>query len=111
MCILLFMDGDGTGQGTHISFYDALMRGENDARLQWPFRKRVALTLESQDYQQQDIVKCFQPDPTEFDSSFWQPSLHCDMNVAFGCPQFAPISVLDNPAYVRNDTMIIKCMI
>ena len=95
----------------HISFYATLMRGEHDAQLQWPFRQKVTLVLVSQDQQQHDITKWFQPDPVNFDGSFWQPSPHCAMNVGFGCPQFAPISVLDDPAYVKNDTMILKCII
>ena len=86
--------------------------GEHDAKLQWPFREKVTLVLVSQDQQQQDdIVKWFQPDPAEIDGSFWQPSLHCDMNVGFGYPEFAPISVLDDVIYVKNDTMILKCII
>jgi hypothetical protein len=111
MRLLLFMDGDGSGEGTHISFYAALMRGEHDARLQWPFRQRVKLVLVSQDQRKKDITQCFQPDPVEFDGSFWQPSLHCEMNVGFGYPEFSPLSVLDDPTYVRNDTMILKCII
>ena len=111
MCLLLFMDGDGSGQGTHISFYAALMKGQHDVQLQWPFRQKVTLVLVSQDRQKEDIVKWLQPNPVEFDGSFWQPSPHCEINVGFGCPQFAPISVLDDPAYVKNDTVILKCII
>ena len=111
MRLLLFMDGDGSGLGTHISFYAALMRGEHDAQLQWPFRQKVKLVLVSQDQQKQDITRWFQPDPVEFDGSFWQPSLHCDMNVGFGCPEFAPLSILGDTAYIKNDAMIVKCII
>ena len=87
------------------------MRGEHDAKLQWPFRQKVKLVLVSQDQQHQDIVQWFQPDPVEFDGSLWRPSPHCDMNFGYGCPQFAPVSILDDPAYVKNDTMILKCII
>ena len=113
MRLFLYMDGDGSGQGTHISFYAALMRGEHDAQLPWPFRQKVKLILVSQDQQKQDIEQWFQPDPVEFDGSFWQPSQHCDniTNVGFGSQEFAPLSVLDDPAYVENDTMILKCII
>jgi hypothetical protein len=31
------------------------------------------------------------------------------MNVASGCPKFAPLSILDNPSYVKDDTMFLKC--
>ena len=111
MRLMLFMDGDGSGQGTHISFYAALMRGEHDAQLQWPFRQKVKLVLVSQDHQNQDIIKWFQSDPVEFDGSFWKPSPHSEMNIGFGDSQFAPVSVLDDSVYVKNDTMILKCII
>jgi hypothetical protein len=112
MCLLLFMDGDGSGQGAHLSFYAVLMRGDHDAQLQWPFRQKVKLVLVSQDEQQkQDIEQWFQPDPVEFDGSFCQPSLHCDMNVGYGYPEFASLSVLNDPFYVKNDTMILKCIV
>ena len=87
------------------------MRGEYDAKLQWPFRQKVTLVLVSQDQQNQDIMQWFQPDPVEFDGSFWQPSPHCEMNVGVGSPQFALVSLLDDPAYVKNGTMILKCVI
>jgi hypothetical protein len=31
------------------------------------------------------------------------------MNVASGCPKFAPLSILDNSSYVKDDTMFLKC--
>ena len=112
MRLFLYMDGDGSGLGTHISFYAALMRGENDAQLQWPFRQRVKLILVSQDQQQKkDIVQWFQPDPVEFDGSFCQPSPHCDTNIGFGYAELAQLSVLDDPIYVKNDTMTLKCIV
>ena len=100
MCLILYMDGDGSGEGSHISLYAALMRGEHDAKLQWPFQQKVTLVLVSQDQQKRDIVQWFQPDPVEFDGSFWQPSPHNDMNVGFGCPEFAPVSVLGDPRMI-----------
>ena len=113
MCLILYMDGDGSGEGSHISLYAALMRGEHDAKLQWPFQQKVTLVLVSQDQRgKQDILQRLQlPDPAAFDGSFWQPSPHCVMNVGFGCPEFAPVSVLDDPAYVKNDTMTVKCIV
>ena len=111
---MLFMDGDGSGLGTHISLYVgivALMKGEHNAQLPWPFRQKVKLVLVSQDQQRQDIEQWFQPDPIEFDGSFWRPSPHYDMNVGFGYPEFAPLSILDDPAYVKKDPMILKCII
>ena len=60
LCLFLYMhmDGDGNGKGTHLSFYIAVMKGEHDDRLMWPFKQKVSntLTLENQDQQQHSIA-------------------------------------------------------
>ena len=106
------MDGDGSGKGTHLSFFLTLMRGEYDALLTWPFKQKVTLILQDQD-QQQHIAKWFKPDLSAegCSDSFQRPSPHSEMNVPFGCPKFAPLSVLDDPSYVKDDTMIFKCIV
>ena len=106
MCLRLYMDGDGSGRGTHLSFFLTLMRGEYDALLTWPFRQTVTLTLLDQD-RQKDIFQSFRPDPSS--SSFQRPIN--EMNVASGCPKFAPLSILDNPSYIKDDTMFLKCRV
>ena len=45
MCVRVYLHGDGTGKGTHISLFFVLMSGEHDALLQWPFRRNVTVTL------------------------------------------------------------------
>ncbi|CAB0020627.1 unnamed protein product, partial [Nesidiocoris tenuis] len=41
----LFLNGNGTGEGTHLSLYIKLLPGEYDALLKWPFSHTVAFTL------------------------------------------------------------------
>ena len=106
MCLRLYMDGDGSGKNTHLSFFLTLMRGEYDALLPWPFRQTVTLMLIDQD-KQKDIFQSFKPDPSS--SSFQRPIN--EMNVASGCPKFAPLSILDNSSYVKDDTMFMKCRV
>ena len=52
-----------------------------------------------------NIVQKVVPDPES--SSFQKPI--SDMNEAFGCPQFAPLSVLNDLHYINNDVMFLKC--
>ena len=106
VCLRLYMDGDGSGKGTHLSFFLTIMRGEYDALLQWPFRQTVTLMLLDQD-KVKDITQSFRPEPTS--SSFQRP--RHEMNVASGCPMFAPLSILSNSSYVKDDTMFLKCKI
>lgn len=106
LCLRLYLDGDGSGKGTHISFFLTIMKGEYDALLSWPFAQMVTLLLMDQS-ETKNIMQCFKPEPTS--SSFWQPQ--SEMNVASGCPKFAPLSVLNDPSYVKDDSMFFKVMI
>ena len=116
-CLFLYTDGDGCGKGTHVSFFFALMRGEYDALLPWPFKQKVTLMLvdQSDNEQGRHIAKSFQPaavDPMHASfESYLRPSLHTEMNVAIGFPKFAPLSILENPSYVKDDTMVLRCIV
>ena len=41
MCLRLYLNCDGSGKGTHLSFFLIIMRGEYDALLSWPFKHMV----------------------------------------------------------------------
>ena len=103
MCIRAYLNGDGSGEGTHLSIFFVLMRGEYDPLLQWPFEPKVSLILVDQDHKKH-LVQTFKPNAQS--SSFKKPV--SDMNVASGCPEFAELSILDNPSYVKEDVMYIK---
>lgn len=107
LCLRVYMDGDGSGKGSHISYFVTLMKGEYDALLQWPFNQMVTLMLLDQSSAKKHIVQCFKPEPTS--SSFWRPQ--SDMNVASGCPKFVSLSVLNDPNYVKDDTMFFKAVV
>ena len=98
------MDEDGCGKNTHLSFFLTIMKKEYDALLQWPFRHTVTLALLDQDGGK-NIAQSFKPESTS--SSFQRP--RNQMNVASGCPMFAPLSVLNNSSYVKDNTMFLKC--
>ena len=104
LCLRVYLNGDGSGRGTHISFFITLMKGEFDALLPWPFKQTVSLSLLAQDGVSRDITQSFKPD--EDSSSFQMPK--SEMNVASGCPQFCSLAVLENPSYARTDTIYLK---
>lgn len=41
MCLRIYLNGDGTGRGTHLSLFFVVMRGMSDALLKWPFNQKV----------------------------------------------------------------------
>jgi len=48
ICIRVYANGDGIGEGTHVSVFVYLMRGKNDDKLSWPFKGEVTVTLLNQ---------------------------------------------------------------
>ena len=84
----LYLNGGGSGRGTHVSFIITLMKGEFDPLLLWPFKQTVFLSLLAQDGESQDITQSFKPDGGS--SSFQIPKL--EMTMVSGCLWFARIS-------------------
>lgn len=41
MCLRLYLNGDGSGRGTHLSLFFVVMKGKYDALLKWPFSQKV----------------------------------------------------------------------
>ena len=106
MCIRAYLNGAGSGEGTHLSIFLVLMKGEHDKLLQWPFQSKVNLILIDQ-LHKKHLIQTFKPNPRS--SSFQRPKT--DMNVASGFPEFADLSVLDDTSYVDNDEMFIKAVV
>ena len=48
MCLNVYANGNGEGEGTHVSVYANLMKGEFDDHLKWPFRGSVTVAILNQ---------------------------------------------------------------
>ena len=107
LCMRVYLNGDGAGRGTHISLFVYLMKGDFDPLLPWPFRQTITLVLLSQDPHVKDIKQSFKPDGES--NSFRRPV--SEMNVASGCPQFCPLDLLNDHAYVWDDTLYLKASV
>lgn len=135
MCLRIYLNGDGTGRGSHLSLFFVVMRGLSDALLKWPFNQKVEeldtksktsryyklfdfsssslsyvqVTLMLLDQSNREhIIDAFRPDVTS--SSFQRPV--SEMNIASGCPLFCPLSKLDaKNSYIRDDTIFIKAIV
>nr|XP_040142614.1 TNF receptor-associated factor 2 isoform X9 [Ictidomys tridecemlineatus] len=107
MCLRVYLNGDGTGRGTHLSLFFVVMKGPNDALLRWPFNQKVTLMLLDQN-NREHVIDAFRPDITS--SSFQRPV--SDMNIASGCPLFCPVSKMEaKNSYVRDDAIFIKAIV
>ena len=106
MCIRAYLNGDGSGKGSHISVFFVLMKSEHDNLLSWPFRRPVTFQLLNQE-NQANVSETFMPDTQS--PSFQQPK--SEMNIASGFPRFAKQSVLRDEAFTKGDAIFIRCKI
>jgi regulator of replication initiation timing len=119
VCARLYLNGDGSARGSHISIFLVILRGQYDSLLKWPFSFRVSFCLCDQrtmiekngTIQPKHIIESFRPDINSI--SFQRPS--SAMNIASGIPKFFLLSELNRPTnenlYIVDDTMYIKTLI
>jgi hypothetical protein len=107
MCARIYLNGDGLGKGTHMSFFFVIMRGPIDELLPWPFKQKVTLTLLNQ-AGRRHVTDSFRPDPHS--SSFQRPGRR-EMNIASGCPMFIRQEHLINGGFVKDDCIYIRVMV
>ena len=107
MCARIYLNGDGLGKNSHVSFFFAIMRGPIDELLPWPFKQKVTLTLINQEGKKH-VTDSFRPDPHS--SSFQRPGRR-EMNIASGCPMFIRQELLLNGGFVKDDSIYIRVMV
>jgi len=89
--VRLYLNGDGSARGSHISIFLVILRGQYDSLLQWPFSYRVSFCLCDQKTmietngttQPKHIIESFRPDTNSI--SFQRPC--SSMNIASGIPK------------------------
>ncbi len=106
MCLQLYILGDGSGRGTHMSLFFVIMKGEFDNILKWPFTSKVTFKLINQ-RGSRDISGTFQPDPKS--SSFQKPT--SDMNIASGCSRFMCHTELNEGGFIVDDVVFLQCLV
>lgn len=105
----VFLNGNGPGEGSHLSVYIKVLPGEYDALLKWPFSHSVTFTLFEQcpigGGAQGGIAESFVPDPSW--QNFQRPSAEPDA-LGFGFPRFISHELLSRRPFIRDDTVFLR---
>lgn len=104
----IFLNGNGTGEDTHLSTYIKILPGEYDSLLRWPFSHSVSFTMFDQTNHVEkacNIVESFIPDPTW--KNFQRPSREPD-SLGFGFPRFISHEMIKKRHFVKDDTIFIR---
>ena len=99
----VYANGHGTGEGTHVSVYVAMLEGEYDAELKWPFVGEITFTLLNQLADKNHCTADMVLGATRNTcvGAFW------------GIPKFIPHSALPrnqlkNFQYLKDDTLYFR---
>lgn len=106
----MFLNGNGPGEGTHMSVYIKVLPGDYDALLKWPFAHSITFTLFEQGVQsgnggQGGVAESFVPDPSW--TNFQRPSHEPD-SLGFGFPRFISHELLGRRAFVKENTVFLR---
>ena len=113
MCLRVDANGKGDGEGTHVSVYACLMRGDNDANLQWPFEGAIIVSLLNQlEDGQHHTRQLWTPDEVTEDVN-GRVTEGERAGIGWGFPQFIPQEDLSysgdmNCQYLKNDILFFR---
>ena len=112
MCIHVYADGNGRGEGTHISVFSKLMRGKNDDNLSWPFRGKVTFTLLNQ-LEDENHFTYTLVYPEDKDDEGNRRVVDSDMGPGYGMPRFISHDQLgydaeQNCQYLKDDCLYFR---
>ena len=103
----LYPDGDGIGENTHLSMYIIVMKGEYDAILPWPFKKKVTVTLLDQQedpVERENVLMSFIP--VNEPECFARPTQ--EQNTGYGYRKFITPEKLHSRRYLVDDTLFVQ---
>ena len=104
---IAYLNGIGSGQGTHLSVYLSIHKGKYDAVLTWPFKQRVYFTLLDQSEDEENRVhetkglEC-----NRKSASFFRPTT--SSNPGWGFPKFIELDKLQDGPYLKDDCIFLK---
>ena len=107
LLVRLCLNGSGAGKGSHLSAFLVLAKGDFDALLPWPLRRKCTLTLLDQSEARAHICDSF---ATSSGAFFQRPT--CELNAASGLPLFCPLAALSECGrYVAENTLFFRAVV
>ncbi|XP_046858527.1 TNF receptor-associated factor 3-like [Xenia sp. Carnegie-2017] len=106
MCAKIYMNGDSRRNGTHLSLFFVIMKGDYDALQTLSFQNKITMLLMAQGIGDH-MIDAFHSDPQ---SSLFQGPVS-DLSL-FGLPVLiSSIESLSNLLFIKEDTMFIKLIV
>ena len=113
ICLKVYANGQD-GQGTHVSVYIFLMRGNNDGNLKWPFKGTIKVSLLNQlEDGQHHTEEPWSPDEDVPEDTSGRVTEGERASFGWGQPQFIPQQDLayngdKNCQYLKDNTLFFR---
>eukprot|EP00112_Aurelia_sp_Birch-Aquarium-sp1_P019106 Seg4664.3 transcript_id=Seg4664.3/GoldUCD/mRNA.D3Y31 product="TNF receptor-associated factor 5" protein_id=Seg4664.3/GoldUCD/D3Y31 len=104
---IAYLNGMGSGQGTHLSVYLMIHPGKYDGALTWPFKQRIYFSL--LDQSEDEETRKHETKGLECNrksASFLRPT--SSANPGWGFPKFIELEKLQNGPYLKDDCIFFK---
>lgn len=109
MRLQVSLNGQGDGEGTHMSVFFQLMKGKLDDYLKWPFDKLIDFVLIHQDDQSKYVTAKVETDKFKEIKSFQKPVNYC--NKGWGYAKFVSLKELHDGGFIKGDILYIRCVV
>lgn len=112
-----FLNGNGSGEGSHLSIYIRVLPGEYDNLLEWPFSYKVTFSILDQSdpslSKPQHITETFNPDPNwkNFQKPCSSRNSLDESTLGFGYPKFISHEEIKKRNYIRDNSIFLKASI
>ncbi|XP_066518575.1 TNF receptor-associated factor 4a [Hoplias malabaricus] len=112
-----FLNGNGSGEGSHLSIYIRVLPGEYDNLLEWPFAYKVTFSILDQSdpslSKPQHITETFNPDPNwkNFQKPCSSRNSLDESTLGFGYPKFISHEEIRKRNYIRDNAIFLKASI
>nr|XP_039257229.1 TNF receptor-associated factor 6-like [Styela clava] len=111
ICVRVNLDGVETAQGTHLSLFVHLMKGDNDDLLSWPFSGVITLTVMNQMDRPQDRSHISETLQAKTNLMAFQRPVSERNQKGYGYIDFFPLKMIESEGFIKNDTLIIKAQV
>ena len=115
LCLRVCANGDDVGEGTHVSVFLYLMKGENDDTVTWPIKYKCTITLLNQlkdEGHYLDTIDCTTDEADDVNSRVLSGK---SSTRGWGIPQFIPHDQLDFGGeacqYLKDDSLYFRVQV
>ena len=114
MCLNVYPNGFGSGNGTHVSVFICLMKGDNDDNLKFPFKGCIVVSLLNQvEDQNHPTGEPWSPEDNIPEDTSGHVTTGERCSKSWGKPQFIPPEDLNynsdkNCQYLKNDCFFFR---